>query len=630
MTKDKTARQCGLWDSPITPTSMGGGVEFNDVAWDESGTLVWHEGRSGRGMLVIQPPDGQAARDLNSDYSIRAGVGYGGGDFTAGKGTAFFAEAGSGRLYRQPLAFGTPQPITPAFGKTGAPTLSPDGHWLIFVHTYEDKDVLAVVDAEGMYWPSRLASGDDFYMQPCWHPDGRRIAWIAWNHPNMPWDGTFLRLGKLAFVGDGLPTLMETTTLAGDEQTSIFQPEFSPDGRYLAYISDQTGWWQIYLYDLEKGEHRQLTKAYAEHGEPAWRQGLRTYGFSADGKRLFFVRNQEGVKSLWQLDLATGMEQPLDLPDYTSFSQIAVTKRGERIALIVSSGNIPPRIITYSLDGEIHIWRRSMPEDLPSTAFATPRHINWPGEDGGRVYGLYYPPQNEAFEGVGLPPLVVLVHGGPTSQRVAAFNPGVQFFTSRGYAVLDVNYRGSTGYGREYRNMLRGNWGVYDVQDSVSGARYLADQKLADKDRLVIMGGSAGGFTVLKALEDYPGFFKAGICLYGVSNQFTLAAETHKFEARYSDTLLGPLPQAAGVYRLQSPIFFVDKISDPLIVFQGEEDVVVPRAQSDEVVDSLKQRGIPHEYHLYAGEGHGFRKAETIEHMYAAIDRFLKRYVILA
>ena len=250
--------------------------------------------------------------------------------------------------------------------------------------------------------------------------------------------------------------------------------------------------------------------------------------------------------------------------------------------------------------------------------------------DGEPTFGLYYAPQNEAFEGIGLPPLVVLVHGGPTSQRVASFNGGAQFFTSRGYAVLDVNYRGSTGYGREFRNKLRGSWGVYDVQDSVSGVRALIDQKLVDPARIIIMGGSAGGFTVLKALEDYPGFFKAGICLYGVSNQFTFAAETHKFEAQYDDYLLGTLPQAAEIYRKRSPLFYVERIRDPMIIFQGEEDKVVPRAQSDEVVASLERRGIPHEYHLYPGEGHGFRKTETIEHMYKAIDKFLQQYVIYA
>ena len=630
MSTKKIIRQPGLWESPIAPLALGRGITFSDVQWDQSGALVWREGRSDRGVLVVQPADGQAPRDLNSDYAVRAKVGYGGGDFSVSRGQVYFAEADSGRLYRQPLAAGTARPVTPAFGSAASPVVSPDGHWLLYVHTYEGQDSLALVDAEGKHWPARLVSGEDFYMQPCWHPDGRRIAWVAWNHPNMPWDGTWLRTGKLALTEGGLPTLYEMTTVVGDEHTAIFQPQFSPDGRWLAYVSDKSGWWQIYVYDLEAGEHRQLTQLTAEHGEPAWTQGVRTYTFSADGKRIFFLRNQMGTISLWHLEVATGAEQPLPLPGYSALYQPAISPDGKRLALIASAGNIPPRVITCDLGGEVHTWRRAMAEDLSPAAYALPQHVTWQGMDGGAVHGLFYPPQSEAYDVASPPPLVVMVHGGPTSQRVASFNGGVQFFTSRGYAVLDVNHRGSTGYGREYRNKLRGNWGIYDVQDSVSGARALVDKKLADGARVVIMGGSAGGFTVLKALEDYPGFFHAGICLYGVSNQFTLAADTHKFEARYSDSLLGPLPQAAEIYRKRSPIFFVDKIRDPLILFQGEIDNVVPRAQSDEVVDSLKRRGVPHEYHLYPGEGHGFRKTETIAAMYQAIDKFLRQFVIFA
>jgi dipeptidyl aminopeptidase/acylaminoacyl peptidase len=249
--------------------------------------------------------------------------------------------------------------------------------------------------------------------------------------------------------------------------------------------------------------------------------------------------------------------------------------------------------------------------------------------DGGVVHGLFYKPQNARFEGDGLPPLVVLVHGGPTSQRTATFYPRVQFFTSRGYAVLQVNYRGSTGYGRKYRDMLRGNWGIHDVQDSVSGARHLAEKGLVEERKMVIMGGSAGGFTLLKAMADYPGTFKAGIDLYGISNHFGFLLDTHKFEARYSDSLLGSLPEAAEIYRERSPINFMDKINDPLAIFQGEKDRVVPRDQSDQVAASLERRGIPYIYHVYEGEGHGFRKSETIEHYYQTIDRFLKEYVIL-
>jgi dipeptidyl aminopeptidase/acylaminoacyl peptidase len=248
--------------------------------------------------------------------------------------------------------------------------------------------------------------------------------------------------------------------------------------------------------------------------------------------------------------------------------------------------------------------------------------------DGGRVFGLYFSPHNDKYIGTGKPPLIVNIHSGPTSQVGNSFNPDAQFFTSRGYAYLEVNYRGSTGYGREYRNMLRGNWGIFDVQDAVSGAKHLASTGSVDEKRLVVYGSSAGGFSVLKALEDYPGFFKAGICLYGVSNQFTLAAETHKFELHYADTLLGPLPEAAHIYRERSPIFFADQIQDPVLLFQGDDDQVVPRSQSDELAASLRRRGVPHEYHVYSGEGHGFRKPENIEHLYQTIDRFLRQHVI--
>jgi dipeptidyl aminopeptidase/acylaminoacyl peptidase len=504
----------------------------------------------------------------------------------------------------------------------------------MFVRSYEEHDTLEIVDADGKFWSQKLVSGDDFYMQPAWHPGGQRIAWIAWNHPNMPWDGTQLHIGKLQ-VGEGfLPTLIEEKTVAGDVETSIFQPEFSPDGRYLAYVNDETGWWQLYSYDLSSDEVRQVTDAPAEHGHPAWIQGLRTYGFGSDGKTLFFLRNESGFIHLWQIDLSSGKEQRLLLDGgYTFLDQISV--REDNLALVASGGRRPPRVITYrpaddGSSGDTHVCRRGTSEELPENAYSKPGAIEWLGMDGRTVHGLYFPPHNASFEGVGTPPLIVRIHGGPTSQTRDKFNPTAQFFTSRGYAVLEVNHRGSTGYGRVYREKLRGNWGVYDVEDSVSGARHLVEGGLVDEKRLTIMGGSAGGFTVLKALEDYPGFFAAGICLYGISNQFTMAADTHKFEAHYSDSLLGTLPETSDLYRERSPIFFVDKIQDPIAIFQGEDDVVVPRLQSDEVVESLQKRGVPHVYHVYAGEGHGFRKSETIEHFYNEVEKFLRQYVIFS
>lgn len=628
---EKTTRQFGLWDSPISPISLARGIKFSDIAWDESGALVWREGRSDRGVLVIRPPDGQAVRDLNSDYSVRARVGYGGGDFSTAQGVVSFVEAESGRLYQQALEGGSARPITPAFGSCASPTTSPDGRWVVFVHTYEDQDALAVVDTEGRFWPGKLVSGDDFYMQPCWAPDGSRAAWIAWNHPNMPWDGTYLRTAPVIQNEAGLPHLGQIEQVAGGEEISVFQPAFSPDGRHLAYVADTAGWWQIYLYDLESGEHRQLTYEPAEHGVPAWVQGVRTYAFGPDGQSIFFIRNQNGFNSLWEINLASGKEKRLDLDEsYTALDQIAVSPKDGRIALIASGLQVPARVITYSPEAGAQVIQRSTAEDLKTDVYSVGEAVQWQGMDGGAAYGIFYPPHNPRFDGTGLPPLIIHIHGGPTSQVKAAFLPRVQFFTSRGYAVLEVNYRGSTGYGKEYRDALRGNWGIYDVQDSVSGAKYLAAQNLVDEKRVVIMGGSAGGFTVLKAMQDFPGFFKAGLCLYGVSNQFTLVADTHKFEARYSDSLLGPLPQAARVYRERSPEFYCDLIQDPIAIFQGEIDVVVPRSQSDKVVASLQRRGVPHEYHLYPGEGHGFRKTETIQAFYQAVDKFLQQHVIFA
>lgn len=642
MNNKRVNRQYGLWDSSVSSVSMARGISFSNVAWSEDGTLAWHEMRSDIGVVLLQEPGGGAPRDLNSDYSVRAKVGYGGGDFTIGKGFVYFAEAESGRLYRQPIDSGRAKPITPAFGSYASPSLSPDGRWLLFVHTYEDQDSLGIVDVEGKVWPRKLVSGDDFYMQPAWHPDGEMISWIAWDQPNMPWDGTNLRLASLRFPQDDLPIVDSIETITGDESTSIFQPCFAPNGRYLAYVSDASDWWQLYVYDLDAGEHRQLTTAKdADHGGPAWVQGLRTYGFSPDGERLIFIRNQKGFTSLWQVDINTAEEERLPLEEeYTFFEQIAISPQNDgdsnqRIALLASGSTTPQRVITFqgTTKGKatsVNIIRRGTSEDLSSGTYSPTQPLTWKGMDGESVHGLFFPPHNPSFEAIGEPPLIVNIHGGPTSQVRASFNPKAQFFATRGYAFLEVNYRGSTGYGRPYWEALNRAWGVYDVEDALSGARHLADQGLVDGTRLVIMGGSAGGFTVLQSLVDHPGSYKAGVCMYGVANQFTLAAETHKFEARYSDKLLGPLPEAADLYRARSPIFHADKIQDPIIVFQGEDDKVVPQSQSDEIVASLQRRNVPHEYHLYAGEGHGFRKTKTIEHFYNAVERFLKQYVIFA
>ena len=620
----------GTWKSPLTAGAIASGTSLRDVQWDSDGeTLVWQESRGKTGALVVQRP-GDAPRDLTDrNLNVAGRVGYGGGAFTVGGGNVYFC-AGD-RLYRQALSGGTPKAITPGYGGCASPALSADGKWLAYVHTYEGVDGLALVDAAGAHFPRKLAYGTDFVMQPAWHPDGSQLAYIAWNHPQMPWNGSELRLLRLGSDKSGMPVAEDNIRIAGDRDTAIFQPQFSPDGKRLAYISDATGWGQIYIYDLEADTHRQVTTRPAEHGTPAWAQGMRLYGFSGDGASILYLENDRGFFSLRRHVLETGVDEPIhNLDDYTHFEQLSLSPKCESVAMLASSSQIPPRVISLSIGSRPLVRRRSQSENLPPDQLSPARAITWRGDDGETVHGLFYAPSPRDDMPAGRPPLIVNVHGGPTSQRAAAYASETQFFTTRGYAVLQVNHRGSTGYGKAYMEKHRGSWGVYDVIDCISGVKHLAETGVVDADRAVVMGGSAGGFTVLQSLVDYPGFYKAGICAYGVSNQFGLLMDTHKFESRYLDWLLGELPEAADLFRQRSPLFHADNIVDPLILFQGTDDVVVPQDQSDSIVASLQRRGVAHEYHLFKGEGHGWRKPETIESFYQKIERFLLQHVIYA
>lgn len=679
MTSSATLQPHGMWKSPISPAYVAGGIRLSDVQWDSDGqTLVWLETRSGQGVLVCASAvTSDAPCDLTIDLSVRAHLGYGGGEFTVSNGRVFFVEK-SGRLYRQSLQGGQPQAITPEFGHAAAPTVSPDGIWVIFVHSYEHTDVLAIVDSEGRQWPQRLVSGHDFYMQPRWHPDGRRIAYIAWNHPQMPWDGTLLYLAKLR-EGDAIPVVSESMMVAGGTNVVIFQPEFSPDGRWLSYISDESGWGNLYLYDLEQGHSQALMLAEAESGAPAWVQGLRTYGWSHDSAHIYVIRNEQGIARLYRHTLASATSEAVaGLEDYTWLSQPAIAPTADILAVVASANVRPTRLVMLTLGDEeareregeevqgegaevageesveerepgretprrggaemavkqeARVLCRSQAEVITPEEMSEARPVTWTSAGGVMVHGLLYlppgtTPDTLASAGGLLPPAILRIHGGPTAQVVASFSSDVQFFTTRGYVVLSVNYRGSTGYGRAYMEAMRGDWGVCDMEDVISGATYLAQQGLADAQRLVMMGGSAGGYTLLRALCHAPGLFCAAICLFGISNLFTLVADTHKFEEHYLDSLVGPLPEASAIYRERSPLFHAEQIRDPIAIFQGDKDISVPRSQSDAIVAALKRSGVPHEYHVYEGEGHGWRKSETIERFYQAVDDFLRQYVL--
>jgi len=617
----KIQKAYGLWKSQITPELIAAAIRLGDSLWDTDGrTLVWREGRSGQGVLMAQPL-GEAPYELSGEKNVRGGVGYGGGDFTVRHGLVIFA-AKDGRLYRRPLGHGFPEPVTPEFGRLAAPQLSPGNHWVVFVHSYEGRDVLGLVDSAGKRWPDKLAEGADFYMQPAWHPSEEALAWIEWDHPNMPWDGT--RLMYAVLEGDP-PRIQAAQNLAGGEDIPILQPAFSPDGRYLSYVQNKGEWDQLILRDLQEGTEQVLVEG-AALLKPAWIQGVVVQVWAPDSERIFFLQTQGGITALNVAALPSGEVSPVDMSPYTSLSQPAFSADG-RISMAASAPTISPRIISKQRD-KLTIHQRSTSESIPPKDLPTPYEINWRSSDGENVYGIYSPPTSSRYVGEGLPPAIVLIHGGPTSSISIGYDLEAAFFTSRGYGYLEVNYRGSTGYGRKYRQALRGNWGNLDVIDAAGGAQALIDQELADHSRLVIKGGSAGGYTVLNTLIRFPGLFKAGLCSYGVTNLFTLAMDTHKFEERYTDSLVGPLPDAAEKYRAWSPVFHAEKIQDPVAIFQGEEDKVVPPNQSEEIVKALKANGVPHEYHLYPGEGHGFRKSETRRKYYEAIERFLMQYVI--
>lgn len=628
----KQRRPFGIWDSPISPAHLAEDRRLEGALWDHDGqTLVWLEGRSGQGVLVVGRDGPDAPRDLTLPKNVRAEVGYGGGSFTVHGGSVYFVEHKTGRIYRQPITAGSPSPITPAWGKASSPVVRADGHWLAYVHDDEEgNDRLAVVDTQGSTWPQILAEGHDFYMQPRWSADGSKFAFVAWDHPNMPWDGTWLYVADVCQSQGAAPRLADRRVVAGGQEIAVFQPEFSPDGRTLYFISDETGWGRLAALDLQTGDRRWLSAEGVEHGLPAWVQDLRTYAVAPDGRWLTAARQQRGFMQLVRIDPSDGRSEVVaELAEYTELGQVAAAPRGDRVALVASSPAIPPRIVAHDFSSaQTRVVARGSTESVPVDRLSRCEALTWTTAGGEEAHGLFYPPASQRFEGIGKPPLVALIHGGPTSQVRAGWRADAQFFASRGWAVLLVNYRGSTGYGREYMLRLRGNWGSCDVEDSVSGARFLADGGRVDPQRMVIMGGSAGGFTVLQTMVTQPEVFAAGVCLYGVANQFALAADTHKFESRYTDSLIGPLPEAAALYHQRSPVFHAQHIRRPLAVFQGDIDRVVPREQSDEIVEALRRSGTPHIYHVYEGEGHGWRKRETIEHFYRAVDDFLRRWVI--
>jgi dipeptidyl aminopeptidase/acylaminoacyl peptidase len=616
-----TVAPYGSWSSPITIDLVAteGGVAYGYLSVADEG-VYWLESRpqeQGRQALVLLPNGGSPVDVVPPDFNVRTRVHeYGGGAWFHDGGTVYCSNFDDSRLYRIESPGAEPRPITPeppephawryADGRVFA-----DGRLIVCVREShgegEPVNELVVLPADGSAEPRVVASGRDFYAAPRPSPDGSRLAWLAWDHPHMPFEGTDLCVGDLA--PDGSCT--NARRVAGSETESIFQPEWGDDGG-LYFVSDRSAWSNLYVE--RDGEVTALTRERAEIGYPQWVFDLSRFAFLDDG-RIACLVTRDAVDSLELLD--GGELRRVDIP-YTNLS--ALRSAGDRMVVVAASPTEPSSVLEIGAGtGQWKVLRRSTELTFDDELVSLPEAVTFGG-----AHGFYYAPKNPEFGGPDdeRPPLIVYVHGGPTAHVPPILQLSVQFFTSRGLGVIDVNYGGSTGYGREYRDRLRGQWGVVDVEDSAEAARYLAERGDIDPARVEITGGSAGGYTTLLALA-VRDEFAAGTSQFGVADLVTFHEDTHKFESHYDDYLVGAWPAAIETYRDRSPISHADSISRPLLLLQGLDDKVVPPAQSEVIVDALKQRGIPHAYIAFAGEGHGFRKAENQRRALAAHASFL-------
>ena len=623
---DRKVLPYGSWPSPISvDMAVSSALAMREPRFDGH-DLYWTEGRPqerGRQVIVRWNERDGAVDVTPPDFNARTMAHeYGGGQYAVADGTVYFANLPDGRIYRQPRD-AAPVALTAAGPyRYGDLTYDRARNRLLCVredmarvlaagadaHTAgadgrvpEPEDALVAIDpASGA--TTVLAQGYDFYNTPRPSPDGSRLAWLSWRHPNMPWDSTELWVAQLDAAG--LP--VDPQLVAGGPDESVIQPEWAPDGS-LVFTSDRSAWWNLYRWN--EGAVQPIAPMEAEFCGPPWVFGLSWYGIADDGTIVAMVR-RAGTDELWRLTVS-GAATRLDVP-FANIGQVQVS--GRRVAFEAAGPTEPLSVALLDLDsGAWRILRQSFELSVDPAYVSVPEEITFPTSDGDVAHAWYYPPTNPEAAGPpdARPPLVLFNHGGPTSLSPATLDLGKQFFTSRGFAVVDVNYRGSNGYGREYMRKLYGTWGIYDVADCINAARYLAQRGDVDPARMAIRGGSAGGYTALCALA-FHDVFAAGASYFGVGDIEALALETHKFESRYMDQLVGPYPEAVALYHERSPIYHVDGFTKPLLVLQGRDDMVVREPQSEQIVAALKERRIPHAYLAFEGEGHGFRQAANI------------------
>ena len=606
----------GFWKSPITSDLVAAeSIRLNEPRLDGD-AIYWLEGRPaerGRTVLVRRGPDGSIRDGLPPPWNVRSRVHeYGGGAYAVAQGSLYFVENRDQRLYHQ-HPVGTCEPLTPASTARYADIVvdGPRNRLLAVCEDHSGKGREAVQSIVAVDWrrpgltPRVLVSGADFYSSPRLSPDGSRMCWLEWNHPNLPWDGTELWTGE--FSPDG--NVVARDKVAGGPSESIFQPHWSPGG-VLHFVSDRNGFWNLHLQRANRVHP--LLERDAEFGLPQWVFGMSTFGFATDG-RVLCAYCEDGV---WSMGVVApdGGFTPVDTP-YSQIDDIVV--RGSTAVFRGASPSESSSLVRLDLaSGESEVLRRSSaPPDEIRKYFSVPESISCSVPSGNRdVHAFYYASRNPDFEAPPgeAPPLIIRLHGGPTGAASNALQLAIQFWTSRGFAYVDLNYGGSTGFGRAYRERINGEWGVSEVEDTVQAARSLVALGLADPDRMIVKGASAGGYTVLRCLS-CSDLFAAGASYYGIGDLRALAGDTHKFESRYLDRLVGPWPEAEALYSERSPLLSAGSIEAPTIFFQGSEDEVVPQAQAAAMVSAMRHNNIPVAYYLFEGESHGFRDGENIK-----------------
>ncbi|HJR24971.1 MAG TPA: prolyl oligopeptidase family serine peptidase [Acidimicrobiales bacterium] len=617
----------GSWPTPVTSELVVRSAHLPNQVRLDGDDVWWSEARpeeGGRYAVLRRDAEGGVEEVLPEPWNARSGVHeYGGGAWWVRDGVLWFVDWTTQRLHRvdpggEPVPL-TPEPEVPRGLRYADGDVSPDGRTLLCVREEHRPDgtvlnTIVWLDAVEASDPAIVVEGPDFVSDPRWRADGDAFCWLEWDQPDMPWDAT-----RLVVDDEGV----RRTVAGGEQRESICQPLWASDGS-LWFASDRSGFWSLHRWSSTGGVEPVLDLQ-RDIGFPQWVFGERCFGFLDDGR--IVVTYVDGGMDRLAVREAAGPVRDLEL-GITAVSSLEA--RGDRVVLVAASPTVETHVAGFRLPADelvTPVVERVVPArdlGLEPSWWSVPEGIEFPTAGGGTAYALWYPPTNPEVTAPAeeRPPLLVFIHGGPTAAARPMLRLSTQYWTSRGFAVVDVNYRGSTGYGRAFRDLLQGQWGVADVEDCVAVARHLADRGLVDPDRLLIRGGSAGGFTTLAALA-FHDVFAAGASHYGVADLGLLAAETHKFEARYLDGLVGPWPEARATYDARSPIHHLEGIDRPLAVFQGDEDAIVPPDQAELIVDGLRTRGIPVAYVLFEGEGHGFRKADNIR---ASLDGELSFY----